>query len=96
MPAPGAALAEFEVQAQERCAAWGGRLIEANGEPDHVHLLIELPQTAALAEFVNALKTGTSRRLRPPASRRRPVVGSLPIVSAIEDHLIVVLFENDV
>ena len=57
-------LAEFEVQAKERCAAWGGRLIEANGEPDHVHLLIELPPTAALAEFVNALKTGTSRRLR--------------------------------
>jgi len=57
-------LAEFEVQAKERCAAWGGRLIEANGESDHVHLLIELPPTAALAEFVNALKTGTSRRLR--------------------------------
>lgn len=54
-------LAEFEVQAKERCAAWGGRLIEANGEPDHVHLLIELPPTAALAEFVNALKTGSPR-----------------------------------
>jgi len=34
-------LAEFEVQA--RCAAWGGRLIEANGGPHHVYLLIELP-----------------------------------------------------
>jgi putative transposase len=29
-----------------------------------VHLLLELPPTVALADFVNALKTGTSRRLR--------------------------------
>lgn len=57
-------LTDFESQARERCEAWGGRLIEANGEPDHVHLLIELPPTVALADFVNALKTGTSRRLR--------------------------------
>jgi REP element-mobilizing transposase RayT len=35
-------------------------LIEVNGEADHVHLLLELPPTAALAGF--ALKTGTSRR----------------------------------
>jgi putative transposase len=57
-------LADFKDQARERCEAWGGRLIEANGEPDHVHLLLELPPTAALADFVNALKTGTSRRFR--------------------------------
>ena len=57
-------LASFEEQAKERCASWGGRLIEINGEADHVHLLLELPPTTALADFVNALKTGTSRRLR--------------------------------
>lgn len=57
-------LADFESQARERCEAWGGRLIKCNGEADHVHLLLELPPTAALADFVNALKTGTSRRLR--------------------------------
>ena len=39
-------------------------MLEVNGEVDHVHLLIELPPSAALADFVNALKTGTSRRLR--------------------------------
>jgi putative transposase len=59
-----AMLKSFEVQAAERCEAWGGSLIEVNGEADHVHLLIELPPTIVLAEFVNALKTGTSRRLR--------------------------------
>jgi putative transposase len=57
-------LEDFKSQARERCQAWGGRLIECNGESDHVHLLLELPPTTALADFVNALKTGTSRRLR--------------------------------
>jgi putative transposase len=59
-----AMLDDLAMQAKERCEAWGGRLIECNGEVDHVHLLLELPPTAALADFVNALKTGTSRRLR--------------------------------
>lgn len=49
---------------RERCAAWGGSLLEANGEADHVHLLIELPPTVVLSDFVNALKTNTSRVLR--------------------------------
>ena len=57
-------LDDFEAQAKERCEGWGGRVIECTGEADHVHLLIELPPTVALADFVNALKTGTSRRLR--------------------------------
>jgi putative transposase len=43
------------------------------GEADHVHLLPGLVPTAALADFVNALKPGTRRRVRnefsnPPAS----------------------------
>src|SRR5215469_10012707 len=50
--------------ARERVEAWGGRLIEVNGEADHVHLLFTQPPQYALANFVNALKTGTSRRLR--------------------------------
>ena len=57
-------LESFEAQARERCEAWGGKLLEVNGEADHLHLLLELPPSIALAGFVNALKTGTSRRLR--------------------------------
>ena len=57
-------LMDFEQQARERAEAWGGRVIEVNGEADHVHLLIEMPPSVALSGFVNALKTGTSRRLR--------------------------------
>ena len=55
-------LTEFESHAKERVEAWGGRLQEVNGEPDHIHLLFTLPPKHALADFVNALKTGTSRR----------------------------------
>lgn len=42
----------------------GGRLVEFGAEADHLHLLVSLPPTAALAEFANALKTSTSRLLR--------------------------------
>lgn len=50
--------------AKERVEAWEGELFEVNGEPDHLHLLLELPPKYAVADFVNALKTGTSRRIR--------------------------------
>jgi len=59
-----AMLSSFTEQAKERCMAWSGELLECNGEADHVHLLLSLPPTVALSDFVNALKTGTSRRLR--------------------------------
>ena len=48
----------------ERCSTRGGRLIEFGGEADHLHMLVALPPTEALADFANAAKTGTSRRLR--------------------------------
>lgn len=73
-------LAEFEVQSKERCEAWGGKLIEVNGEADHVHLLIDLPPTVALAEFVNALKTGTSRRLRSVFAQHLEAFYSKPVL----------------
>lgn len=73
-------LESFEQQAKERCEAWGGRLIEVNGEADHVHLLVELPPSIALAEFVNALKTGTSRRLRREFSEHLANVYKKPVL----------------
>lgn len=39
-------------------------LIEMNGEPDHVHLLVHIPPTLAVAELVNQLKGNSSRRMR--------------------------------
>ena len=50
--------------ATTRCEGWGGKLLELNGEPDHVHLLVSLPPNAELSRFVNNLKTTSSRLLR--------------------------------
>ena len=41
-----------------------GRLIELNGEPDHVHILFELPATAAPSVVVCSLKTQLSKEVR--------------------------------
>ena len=57
-------LRSLEAQARERCRAWGGELLSMVGEGDHMRLQVSLPPSVALADFVNALKTGTSRRLR--------------------------------
>lgn len=46
------------------CDSWGGRLVEMNGEADHVHLLLELSPKAAPSVVANNFKTVTSRLLR--------------------------------
>ena len=48
----------------QRIEAWEGELLEINGEPDHLHILFGIPPKHAASDFVNALKTGTSRRIR--------------------------------
>lgn len=46
------------------CEDFEARLVEANGEDDHVHLLVEYPPKVALSKLVNSLKGVSSRRLR--------------------------------
>ena len=53
-----------EIAIRERCETRGGQLEEFGAEADHIHALVSLPPAATLAEFVNAVKTTTSRRLR--------------------------------
>ena len=43
---------------------WDCELIELNGEPDHVHLLIATNPKAQTSKLVNNLKTVTSRLIR--------------------------------
>ena len=55
------------------CQDFESRLVEANGEDDHVHLLVEYPPKVALSKLVNSLKGVSSRRLRqihPEIARR--------------------------
>jgi putative transposase len=46
------------------CEDFEARLVESNGEDDHVHLLVEYPSTVAIAKLGNSLKGVSSRRLR--------------------------------
>lgn len=43
---------------------WECRVIEFNGEQDHVHLLFQYHPGIELSKLVNSVKTVTSRRLR--------------------------------
>lgn len=46
------------------CDTWGCQLLEFNGEPDHVHLLIDAHPNLKISGFVNNLKTVSSRLIR--------------------------------
>jgi putative transposase len=53
------------------CEDFAARLVEMDGEDDHVHLLVEYPPTIALSRLVNSLKGVSSRMLR---AKRYPEV----------------------
>ncbi|WP_239373387.1 MULTISPECIES: IS200/IS605 family transposase [unclassified Frankia] len=46
------------------CADFSARLVEFNGEDDHVHLLVEYPPKIAVSTLVNSLKGVSARMLR--------------------------------
>jgi putative transposase len=46
------------------CQKWDGKMIEFNGEADHVHLLFQYYPQMSLPKFVNSLKSVSSRRIR--------------------------------
>lgn len=46
------------------CMDFEARLIEMDGEKDHVHLLVEYPPKVAVSNLVNSLKGVSSRILR--------------------------------
>lgn len=46
------------------CREMACTLVEANGEADHVHLLVAYPPKVSLSVLVNSLKGVSARRLR--------------------------------
>jgi putative transposase len=46
------------------CENAKSELVEFNGEPDHVHLLVDISPDIAPAKLVNTLKTISSRMIR--------------------------------
>jgi putative transposase len=57
-------LERMEQIMRDMCADFGCELAEFNGEPRHVHLLVNFPPTVAISRLVNSLKGVSSRRLR--------------------------------
>lgn len=49
---------------EEVCRDFGAELLEFEGEPDHVHLLVHYPPKVAISKLVNSLKGVSSRHLR--------------------------------
>ncbi|CAH7403113.1 transposase [Vibrio chagasii] len=45
-------------------SSWDCELLECNGEPDHLHLLISANPKVQPSKMVNSLKTATSRLVR--------------------------------
>lgn len=46
------------------CQKWNCKLIEFNGEADHIHLLFQYYPQMDLPKFVNNIKSVSSRRIR--------------------------------
>lgn len=46
------------------CEKWNCKLIEFNGEENHIHLLFQYLPQMQIPKFVNNLKSVTSRRIR--------------------------------
>ena len=46
------------------CEKWNCKVIEFNGEEDHIHLLFQYLPQMDLSKFVNNLKSVSSRRVR--------------------------------
>lgn len=46
------------------CREAGGKLVEFNGEPDHVHALINMPPTVEMSKFIGQFKGRSSYNVR--------------------------------
>lgn len=49
---------------EEVCKDFQAKLVECDGENDHVHLLINYPPTVSISKLVNSLKGVSSRLIR--------------------------------
>jgi putative transposase len=57
-------LNRLEAIFQETLDKWGCQLVEFNGEPDHVHLLVSYKPEISLSKLIANLKTVSSRLVR--------------------------------
>ena len=60
----GDALQRLKVMFEKVCSDFQAQLVEMNGQPEHVHLLINYPPKHSVSSMVNSLKGVSSRLLR--------------------------------
>ncbi|WP_076915311.1 MULTISPECIES: IS200/IS605 family transposase [unclassified Pseudoalteromonas] len=63
-PRPLSDLVHEQLQYKRLLKSWDCELLECNGEPDHLHLLISANPKMQPSKMVNSLKTATSRLVR--------------------------------
>ena len=56
-------LKDMKSMADRILKAWGGRVIEMEGEADHIHLLISYPPSKTLSNLVGNLKGSITKQL---------------------------------
>lgn len=49
---------------RDTCVRFDAKLIEADGEDDHIHLLVSYPPKVSVSTLVMAIKTNSSKSLR--------------------------------
>jgi putative transposase len=59
-----AILSTMKTLFQKVCSDFDAKLIEFDGENDHVHLLVHYPPKIAISKLVNSLKGSSSYRLK--------------------------------
>ncbi len=69
----------LEADFERLAIKWGCEVLEFNGEPDHVHLLVKLNPKIQPASFVNNIKTVTSRLIRKAFSKELAKVYRKPV-----------------
>lgn len=60
----GAMIARLSEIFSDLCEKWDCKMIEFNGEENHIHLLFQYYPQMELPKFINNIKSVTSRRLR--------------------------------
>jgi putative transposase len=60
----GAMLSRLGEIVADLCQKWGCKVVEFNGEANHVHLLFQYFPQMELPKFISNLKSVTSRRIR--------------------------------
>jgi putative transposase len=57
-------MGQIRASFESACEKLDCRIIEFDGEEDHVHVLVEYPPKLAISVLVNNLKSTSSRRIR--------------------------------